>query len=582
MGAPLAQRPDYMSVPLSKEVKRILAIPRRPIDLENYLDATSEYRAPFEHSTMSLRPIQSIALVEASRMDGLFANMGVGSGKTLVTLLLWDAMGSDKAVLLLPSQLRGQLFRKMIPEYEQHFQLPPIHVYTPGQTEFPKGLYVVSYEDLSSPRRADVLERIDPDLVICDEAHKLKHRRSVRTRRFMHFFQRHPEVRLCVLSGTMTSKSVLEYFHLLDLTLKKNAPCPNHWRDQTDWSNVLDAQPRNPMEAGALLLFCKPGEEVRSGFRRRLVETMGVVATVDTSIGTSLLIRARGLEVPKRLEDFMRKVRITQSIEDEHFTGGNSEADGFAYWRAMNQLSCGFYYRWVWPGGKKDPEWIEARKEWHKEIRAFLKNPLRPGLDSPFLYTQAVIRGELQSTAWEAWNKVRDRKAPPVETVWINDFLVRDAVEWGRMSEGGGIIWYEHRALGAEIARVGNFPLYDADRDPTTATEKVIVASIKAHYEGKNLQRYANALVTTPPPGGALWEQLLGRLHRPGQEADEVTFDWYAHTLEMQDSFVNAITKAKYIQETQGNVQRLCYASFIDPPWWADINKDRIKKGSEQ
>ncbi len=86
------------------------------------------------------------------------------------------------------------------------------------------------------------------------------------------------------------------------------------------------------------------------------------------------------------------------------------------------------------------------------------------------------------------------------------------------------------------------------------------VASIAAHGVGKNLQRYSRALVIHPPSGGDTWEQLIARLHRPGQEADEVRFDVYLHAAELRGAFNDARRLADYIETITGQPQKLKYA----------------------
>jgi len=68
--------------------------------------------------------------------------------------------------------------------------------------------------------------------------------------------------------------------------------------------------------------------------------------------------------------------------------------------------------------------------------------------------------------------------------------------------------------------------------------------------------------VTTSPTSGTVWEQLLGRTHRPGQEADEVTVDVYRHTLEMRSAVNKALRDADYQQTTTGNQQKLLSATY--------------------
>jgi hypothetical protein len=83
------------------------------------------------------------------------------------------------------------------------------------------------------------------------------------------------------------------------------------------------------------------------------------------------------------------------------------------------------------------------------------------------------------------------------------------------------------------------------------------VASIQAHGTGRNLQMFSRNLVVSCPSAGADWEQLLGRTHRQGQQADEVEYDFF-------DTFDHevktAVKDAAYIKDILGQDQRLLFA----------------------
>jgi hypothetical protein len=84
--------------------------------------------------------------------------------------------------------------------------------------------------------------------------------------------------------------------------------------------------------------------------------------------------------------------------------------------------------------------------------------------------------------------------------------------------------------------------------------------SIAAHGIGKNLQSWCNQLILCPPSSGHIWEQLLGRTHRPGQEADEVTVFVYVHTPRFAQALQQALVDAEYIQMSTGNAQKILFA----------------------
>ncbi len=552
------------------ELERILEIPRRPSDLTQYEDQTEIYRRP--GGTMVLWPVQNAVLVEAARAGGLLAPVGVGHGKTLASLLVGAAMGAKKIVLLVPPQLRTQLLHQDIPHLNKHWKLPLDR------------LRVVAYSELSNAASADILEVMAPDLIVSDECHLLRYRSAARTKRFLRYFKEHPECRFVGLSGTITRRSLKDYQHLSELALQKNSPLPRNFRDLEDWAMALDVTKKDPMPAGALLQLCTDEEKslidslptaldkqpyVRQAFRRRLVETPGVVATEESALGTSLVITGLYPKVPIEVQSAIDNLHKTWEIGDEELVDAMSVA------RVGRQLAGGFYYRWVWPDGKKDYEWLEARKAWNRELRDILKMS-RKGLDSPALVVNAILHGKFESGTWADWAAVKERykPTPPTEAVWISKFLVNETIEWAAKSRAAkepAIIWYQWDSFGKAIAQDGNLPFFgpgnEAAQELTRINVKktpIIVASIAAHGTGKNLQMFQRNLFTAPPAGGVEWEQTMARTHRPGQEADEVDVDVYLHTDDMVAAWWSALRDARYIEDTQGQKQKLLYARKIN------------------
>jgi hypothetical protein len=327
-----------------------------------------------------------------------------------------------------------------------------------------------------------------------------------------------------------------------------------------EWAAALDS---GPVQAppGALVELCRDGEAVREGFQRRVVETPGVIATTDNALGTGLVFAERAIRAPPEVRAALKTMRETWTTPDE----GEAFDDILTLHRYARQLAAGFYYRWVWPKGEPATvraAWLDARRAWNREVANYLTYRAKPGIDSPLLLAKACADGRVASMNYERWAALRDTAKPEVEAVWLSDYLVQDAVAWGK--ESPGIVWYEHASLGAAIAKAGGFPLFGPGADGILKERgtRTIVASIKAHGTGKNLQCYSRNLVTTAPTSGTVWEQLLGRTHRPGQQADEVTIDVYRHTLEMRAAMTKALRDAQYQESTTGNRQKLLAATY--------------------
>jgi hypothetical protein len=556
--APLPAGVKFQSgVAVTQEWLRIKALPRR-LPGRNAVDLTAVFLKP--GSDKSLWPIQSESLLEMEAANGLLAPIGVGHGKFLITALAPVALESKQTVLMVPANLLEQT-ELLLVEWAKHFTIPTWLI------------HVVSYHMLSSAKQADILERLQPDLVVCDEAHNLRHRSAARTKRFLRYARQNPACRFVFLSGTLTTKSLKDYAHLSELALRKNSPLPRGYHELQEWSEAIDVSdsPRPPgvlkeLMNGPEMAGIGGQKGIRSAFRRRLVETPGVCATDEASIGTSLVLSKMALTLPKSVKDALKQLEKLWATPD-----GNEFEDALTFHRVARQLSLGFWLRWDWPGGIVDDEWVEARSAWHREMAAYLNHSSRPGMDSPLLLAQAARSGKWKPTTYAAWAKVAMRPAPATIAEWVDDFVVKACVRWAQdrvVAGERGIIWYEHRALGDALEKF--LPLFGGGDDRallscSTVPEDfhpVIVCSRKAHGDGKNLQQWHCNLFPSPMANGKDWEQTLGRTHRPGQEEDEVGADLMLHTRYMKDALEEARKDAHYIEDTTGMRQKLNYATY--------------------
>lgn len=526
------------------EFRRIEVLPRRisPIidaeKLTQYLKTTQ--------GTMVLKQNQAEVLADLYDFGGAFGMQGVGAGKTLVSLLAPVIMEAKRPVLLVPASLKYKTEAVDIPFYRQHWRLHP-------------DLKVLSNQLLQTLQNKDLLRRYMPDLLILDEAHEYRNRKAARTKRLLSYLRDFPETKLLVLSGTLTKRSVQDYWHLLKHALPRQCPLPLHWQELVEWSEALDQDiPEHRRRApGALMRFCQAGENARQGFRRRLVETPGVVATVESSCDSSLNIVQRTTPVvPAVVVQAFEKMRRTATTPS-----GDELTDQMNVWRRCKELAYGFYYRWIWPDNKPDAEWLEARKNWRRFVRKTIENNRR-GLDSEKAVRDAVAKGEVACEEYGAWVNVRERwkPHPPREAVWVSDYLLADAKEW--ITEHHGLVWVEHDAVGKRLAQMSGHPYFGAGDDRIATHNGPCVVSVHAHGKGQNLQRYTRMLLLACPSGGDVWEQLLGRSHRQGQTADEVDFDLYLHCRELWGAFAKARGDARYIEDSMGQKQKLNLATI--------------------
>lgn len=581
----------------SEDLQRIAALPRRaPPTLEEQTRMaavmTELLRKPpgpcrcaelrphaAQPCITSLFPAQGWFLWEALTCVGAIGMLSAGAGKTALDILLPLVVpGVRRAALLIPPSLKPQFLQNLL-EWSQHFRVPNVTdsgmPFTPGA---PK-LDVLSYAKLSNPASAEWLSVHRPDIIIADEAHALKDRDAVCTYRFVQHFVDHEDSRLFWYSGSPTTRAPSDCAHLAALALREGSPYPLENDAVEEWSQALGARANIGM--GRLRELCQQGETARQGFRRRLVETAGVVTTEDAQLDVPLHIRVRHLVVPPVIRtalDLVRGGERPDTLVGAPF--GEDLLEDVEKAACARQVALGFFYRWAFPRGESEAEiarWRSRRKAWSSALRRRLENRSLL-LDSPALLAEAAERaatgyvGPLpvwHCPEWAPWRDILDAVYHEQEVVRLDDFAAKDAVAWAR--EAPGIVWYSHVEFGQRVAELGGFRLFEGGDEADEALKHVtgkesIVVSAKAHCVGKNLQMFSRGLVTSPFAGGGWWEQVLARQHRYGQRAEAVVFDIYKHSKESQAAWASAREDARYVLETTGKVERLGFAVFTDGP----------------
>jgi hypothetical protein len=585
------------TVEWSQDFERVKNLPRRtytPEEIEKIrVEMTMRLRKP--GGTQELRPNQALALNEMEKYDGFIGNLACGAGKEILGIVGPLVLKNcRKAVLLLPPELRAQFFNRDWEFYGQHWETPNLvggRWFKPGRP----ALHVVAYSELSSTKNSDVLTEINPDAIFANECHKMKNRKAARTFRFMGHYSDKPSTRFVGYTGTLTSSSPRELGHLAVLALGEGAPVPVVERELEAWSLAVMPEQGRYYSPGVLQQLCEPGEAVRSGFRRRLIETPGVISTAESAVGVSLYVRERTApKMPPCISKALRDLRRPAS------DGGWVRPDGEVLVTAMEVVACarmlseGFHYFWRFTKGS-DAEvmlWRQRRAAWHKEVRAKLESPVKY-LESPKLCELAAMRyyeggcrkcarGPTEEhepgcpVAWKTplwksrtlldWLAVKNTVAYVQDADWLSDYLLKDIAEWA--AEKPGIVWVEHAEVGHQLAKLTGLTYYGEGDEAHEAMVSVdgsvsIICSVKAQSTGKNLQAFSRNLVVTFPSSGEVAEQMLARTHREGQAADEVTVELYLHTMELRRSFDVARDRAKYATEVLGSHQRLFFATYV-------------------
>lgn len=532
----------------SQEFQRIAALPRRQWQTEPWLSNVVEIindalRLPA--AELGLWPIQCAALHDAVVEGGAFLPIGVGQGKAFISILAPVAMDAERPVLFVPADLRDQTREHVLPLMRKHFRLHP-------------RLRVIGYSELSLAKNAEMLEDLKPDLIVLDEVHSVKNKGAGRTRRLVRYFREHPETKCVAMSGTVSNRSIKDFAHIAEWCLKTRSPVPRAWQELSDWADAIDegVDEDKRVAPGALEAFCHENENVRQGFRRRLVETPGVVASAEHDLGVSLRVRRYLIEVPAAVREALSKLRNTWETPN-----GDIVTEAVDLWRHAREIALGFWYRWEPPAPR---DWMNARREWKAYVREKLKHSKT--LDTELQVWNDCERMQEAPDEWHAWVKVRDSFKPNSIAEWIDDFALRACAEWIR---DGGIVWTSHRAFGERLAKPrfsqGLYSYFGAGTSKELLDYNLsrVALSISSHGQGKNLERYSRNLIVAPPSSGKTWEQVIGRTHREGQEADEVEVDVFLHAPELEDSFAQARADAVYLEDALGNRQKLNYADVV-------------------
>lgn len=531
----------------SFELRRIVALARRTWTLERAQDIardlTDALRAP--GGTMQLRPIQAIALAEIGLMRGALLPMPVGSGKTLVTMLAARMLPVERPLLLVPAALRERTERELR-TLRAHWVLPPF-------------VRVESYETLSQVKAADFLETYRPDLIIADEAHKLKNPSAACTRRVARYLKAHRKACAFVaLSGSLVKRSIGDVAHVASWALADFSPLPADWSVLQEWKCALDVNVsgERKMDPGHLTRLCGPGEEVRHGFARRVRETPGVICAAGPDVDVPLRVRSRVLDAPAEITDAFETLRMKWERPD-----GYAFADGMQVWRCARELASGFFYRYE---PTPPPEWMAARREWAALCRRALATNRR-NIDTEKQLVLAVREGYYPELAQplEEWKAIEPTFELRTVPVWLSDYVTAYARAW----EGPGIIWVWSQALGRRLEAQG-FRYFAAEgfdaggtfieQGPTNAT---IVASIASCKEGMNLQGWRRHLALDVPRNGLEWEQFLGRSHRPGQ-THPVAVDVLFGCHEDVRAFWRSTEDASFASTLWGQVNKLGIADL--------------------
>lgn len=486
-----------------------------------------------------------------------------------------------------------------------------------------RGCWVFPYSLLSAKDASEMLEMIRPQVLILDEAHLLKNRDAARTRRVLSYCKTH-KPKVVVLSGTMTAKSIKDYAHLLTISLGEGAPVPVDAQVVSDWATAIDSEqaaegfhtakttygPLRPLINWANRNFPKTPrtfdvQGFRWAFRDRLLTTPGVVSSPADSLGTSLVI-----ENSKVISPTPRLAELQQQLEELWVTPSGDEIEfAMQKWKWATELSAGIYNDLVWPDagliaerqrispGQADDLLVRSKNHhklqqaYHKELRGwFQSHPHKPGLDTPMLVGGNMLHfgdRDVGPQLYSAWLAMRNADFPErierdSRPVRVCDYKIREAIRLMKANENReGIVFYHHNTLGDWLYESAKAAGLDAVHCPAGKTAndfltsegaakrckgKFLICSISAHGTGKNLQFMSDQIYTQLPFNEKTAQQSIGRTHRMGQDADQVTI--YTMVSNEQDEMILAslLNDAIYVLETFQSSRKVLQATWNPMP----------------
>lgn len=544
------------------EFLRIDSLPRRVWESDPELPdkvalLTAALKTPY--GSQVLWPIQAVALCEASDCQGLVAGIRVGGGKTICSLATASVPGLcelARPVLFVPAKHRSKTERAY-DELGAHWRLP-------------QHLTILNYEELSDIRRHEWLLKYRPQLIVCDEAHKLKTDTSARRTRMETFLREYPTTVLVLWSGTFMRKSVTELRTPCEWALRERSPIPRTWKACSDWSAALDPDAPVKLASGALSRWCDPTEQaagivgVRRAVGRRIAETPGVIISNGATDISASLELSTTLVQHREADPHIATLRALWELPN-----GWTIRDAPVFWDALRQLSEGFYYSVdPWP----PLLWMQARKDWHSLCRTMQADSPEDVASELMCKLQCEAMGAAAPSAYTTWVELEPTFIPNRTVTWISTAILERAAAW--IKRHAGLVWVEHTAFGTALEQRTGVPYFAAGAEHRTAgpldtyTGRNAICQLHSCMEGFNLQdRWHSNLVVTPHPAGVYWEQLLARTHRYGQRAETVSCEVLCKSLEDWEALLRARAEESNVAAVMNDPHRkLVVADWLSLP----------------
>ena len=315
-------------------------------------------------------------------------NAGVGQGKTLPIAQLPIVMGAQRPLLLVAAALEDQARADMKRYASWGFRMPP-------------NLTILTHEKIGTPNNRNLLDRLDPDLILIDEADAFGSGDSARTQRVVAYAtSKSPQVPVALFSATFLKDGLRNITHLCKLALGVWSPLPREWGDMAAVASAVDpdvyTNEGRRMRPGALLAALTitdrmevgedPIKQARRAVRNIMRDTPGYITVPEhlrregdpiypagLPVGhpghgragerIPLVIRMLRPDVPDEVKDTLENISMTETNPvDGRVLGGPLEV-----YQSRQAASCGYVRTWT----PLPPEhWKQARQDWARGLKA--------------------------------------------------------------------------------------------------------------------------------------------------------------------------------------------------------------------
>jgi hypothetical protein len=452
-----------------------------------------------------LKPIQVSTLQRISNLDnneGCLINVPMGSGKTLISLLIPLIVPCRRPLLIVPPaaqkdfKLEFSEKRKLIPE------LMPIRMLSSGM--------------LSTEKGKNLIKEIAPDLIIVDEVQMYQNFEAVRTYKMFEYINK-MNVRFFGLSATCLSYEVEKFAHILQMVAKDNNPLPNSreivlmmkelFKDEESYKNNV-----NLFSVRSRIINTSRYDTLEDWLPKRLTQCENIVTSNIVSSNQPLSILEYKYPIPDGLSKHIKKLD-----DDWVLPNGEPIVEAIEWHIQMNYMSLGFYRVQVFSDLSLKTAYLESRRDWFKVIRGYMLYHRTDILDAPSVVTRLAEKGRLNRSEQRAYE--RYLKYSKVEVV--NDYVdvvepsfISDRVSEFTSQHENLLVWFTHNRV-AEKTGLEYFTKGDTILDPK---KRHIALSANSFYAIKNLQAWNNNLLLEPILEAKRFRQLVARTHRMGQQ----------------------------------------------------------------